>query len=57
MLQFVVVADHTYCRDLPILNFERGRRKFTISFQRDETRQSVDEPGTNKLRTIFPEKS
>src|SRR5882724_12138806 len=57
MPQLVGVPHDIDCRDLSILDLERGRRKFTIGLERDETRQSVDETSTNQFRTILPEKS
>src|ERR1700704_684411 len=57
MPQLVGVPHHIDCRDLSVLDCERGRRKFTIGLERDETGQSVDETGTNKFRTILPETS
>src|SRR5512139_4086479 len=56
MPQLVGVPHHIYCGDLSVLDFERGRLKFTIGLHGDESRQSVDESGTNKFRAILPEK-
>ena len=50
MPQLVGVPHHMDCRNLSILDFERGRGKLTIGPGRDETRQSVDETGTNQFR-------
>src|SRR6478609_5708918 len=55
MLQLVGVPHHIDCGNLPVLDFERGGRYLTIGLERDETRQSVDETGTNKFGSILPE--
>src|SRR5215813_7266178 len=55
MPQLVGVSHHIDCCDLSVLDFKRGRLKFTIGLQRDETGQSVEETGTNKFRAILPE--
>src|ERR1700722_533804 len=55
MPQLIWVAHHIDCRDLFVLDFDSGRLEFSIGFQRNETRQSVDETSTNKLRFVFAE--
>ena len=55
MPQLVGVSHHIDCGNLSVLDFKRGRLKFTIGLQCDEAGQSVDETGTNKFRAILPE--
>ena len=57
MLQLVGVPHHINCCDLPVFDFERGRLKFAIGLLCDDTGQSVEEAGTNKLRAILREVS
>src|SRR5260221_14453334 len=57
MPQLVGVPHHIDRCDLSVLDFERGRLKFTVGLQGDESRQSVDESGANKFRVILPEMS
>src|SRR6476646_2709761 len=56
MPQLVGVPDHIDCRDLSVLDVECSRLKFAVGLHGDESRQSVDETGTNKFRAILPEK-
>src|SRR5262249_50069736 len=48
--------NHIDCCDLSVLDFKRGRLKFAIGLQCDETGQSIDETGTNQFRAMLPEK-
>ena len=57
MPQLFGVPHHIYSGDFFVLDFERGRLKFTIGLQGQEAGQSVDESGTNKFRPILPELS
>ena len=54
MPQLVGISHHIDCGDLSVLDFERGRLKFAVGLQRDETGQSVDEAGTHEFRAILP---
>src|SRR5215467_13599639 len=56
MPQLVGVSYHIDCCDLSVLDFKRGRLKFAIGLQCDETGQSIDKTGTNQFRAMLPEK-
>jgi hypothetical protein len=56
MPQLVGVSHHVDGCDLSVLDVERGRLKLAIGLERDETGQTVDETGTDKLRAALPKK-